>query len=92
MIDEYIDAFFYGYFPNWRRDKDGVFVRLFDDGNWIPVVDWKSGQYEMRPAEIRTMALHFVGIGMRASKYGRLTREDVPVTPKAPAGGKKKWI
>ena len=90
MIDEYIDAFFYGNFPHWRRDKDGVFVRLFDDGNWIPVVDWKSGQYEMRPAVIRTMALHFVGIGMRASKYGRLTWEDVPATPKAPAGGKKK--
>ena len=66
IIDEYIDAFFYGIFPNYRRDKDGVFVKTSDDGEWIPVNDWKAGNFQIHPAVIRKMALHFFDKGTKA--------------------------
>ena len=64
IVDELLDEFLYGNFPSFIRKDDGVFVRLREDGKWIPVVDWKKGRYEMSPDVIKKLALFFFTSGM----------------------------
>lgn len=69
-IEEEVDDFLYGrFYSHTRVSLDPKLygkphVQLRQDGDWIPVHDWKKGRRWSRD-EIRALALHFIELGKR---------------------------
>lgn len=68
-IDEEIDDVLYGGFHSFSRinpefpGSDAPFVQTESNGPWIPVADWKAGQYHVGQQTLRKLARHFIEIG-----------------------------
>lgn len=72
-IDEEIDQAIYGDFYAFSRFDPvhpGEFhpwVQMKQDGEWIPVQDWKGSRYMCTASTLRRLARHFIEVGKRLS-------------------------
>lgn len=63
-FDAELDKALYG--ETLIRDGDGAFLNF--SGVYIPIVDWKSGSYGIKPSGLRRIAKYFFNLGTEAAK------------------------
>ena len=66
-FDDELDKALYG--DAIVREDDGVFLNF--NGVFIPIVDWKSGSYGIKPSGLRRLAKYFFNLGTENANNNR---------------------